>query len=101
MLAKVRNLWRFDGDTEPVRVSRRTFLFTGGVVAAGAALPIQPAVFPPAVFPEWFGLNAAAYPPVFMFRDAAMSGYRIAEVARIERAILAAKGRILSGGAWV
>ena len=39
LLAKVRGLWRFDGDTEPIAVSRRTFLFLGGVAAVGAAIP--------------------------------------------------------------
>lgn len=39
LLLKVRGLWRFDGDVEPVRVSRRRFLFMGGVVAAGLVVP--------------------------------------------------------------
>ena len=39
LLAKVRGLWRFDGDTEPIAVSRRTFIFLGGVAAVGAAIP--------------------------------------------------------------
>lgn len=39
ILTKIRGLWRFDGDTEPVKVSRRSFIFMGGVVAAGAILP--------------------------------------------------------------
>jgi len=39
LLTKVRGLWRFDGDADPVHVSRRSFLFMGGVVAAGAIIP--------------------------------------------------------------
>ena len=39
MLKKLRGLWRFDGDEEPVQVSRRTFLFLGGVAAAGVLVP--------------------------------------------------------------
>lgn len=39
LLTKVRGLWRFDGDVDPVQVSRRSFLFMGGVVAAGLAVP--------------------------------------------------------------
>lgn len=45
----LRGLWRFDGDEEPVRVSRRTFLFLGGIAAAGALVP---AVDPVAAFLE-------------------------------------------------
>ncbi len=40
ILSKVKGLWRFNGDTEPVQVSRRSFLFMGGVVVAGLALPL-------------------------------------------------------------
>lgn len=39
VMFKIRGLWRFDGDEEPVRVSRRRFLFLGGVAAVGAMLP--------------------------------------------------------------
>lgn len=39
VISKVRGLWRFDGDVDPVQVSRRSFLFLGGVVAAGAMVP--------------------------------------------------------------
>ena len=39
VLSKIRGLWRFDGDEEPVLVSRRTFLSVGGMVLAGAAVP--------------------------------------------------------------
>jgi hypothetical protein len=41
-LTKIHGLWRHDGDTEPLVVSRRSFLFMGGVVAAGAMLPSLP-----------------------------------------------------------
>lgn len=46
VLTKIRGLWRFDGDEEPVQVSRRSFLFMGGIVAAGALLPPLPAPSP-------------------------------------------------------
>lgn len=39
VISKVRGLWRWDGDDAPVLVSRRSFLFLGGVVAAGAVVP--------------------------------------------------------------
>ena len=39
LVHKIRGLWRFDGDTEPVLVSRRKFMFIGGVVAAASAVP--------------------------------------------------------------
>lgn len=39
LLMKIRGLWRFDGDEEPVKVSRRTFVFMGACTAAGVALP--------------------------------------------------------------
>ncbi len=39
LLTKIRGLYRFDGDTDPVLVSRRSFLFMGGVMAAGAVVP--------------------------------------------------------------
>jgi hypothetical protein len=39
LVKRIRGLWRFDGDTEPVTVSRRSFLFMGGVVAAGMVVP--------------------------------------------------------------
>ncbi len=43
-LSRVRGLWRFDGDEEPVRLTRRRFIFLGGVAAVGAALPAIPGV---------------------------------------------------------
>ena len=39
VISKVRGLWRWDGDDAPVLVSRRSFLFMGGVMAAGAVVP--------------------------------------------------------------
>lgn len=53
MLKKIHGLWRHDGDTEPVLVSRRSFLFLGGVVAAGAMVP---GVFA-APKPGWAGVS--------------------------------------------
>ena len=46
VLRRIRGLWRFDGDEEPVLISRRAFLFLGGVAAAGALVP--PALVSPA-----------------------------------------------------
>lgn len=40
LLSKIRGLWRFDGDTEPVKVSRRRFILMGASAATGALLPI-------------------------------------------------------------
>lgn len=37
-MLKIRGLWRFDGDDEPLRVSRRRFVFQGACTAAGVAL---------------------------------------------------------------
>jgi hypothetical protein len=40
MLTKIRGLWRHDGDEPtPALVSRRRFLFLGGVAAAAIAIP--------------------------------------------------------------
>lgn len=36
---KIRGLWRFDGDTEPITVTRRGFILMGSVLAGGAMLP--------------------------------------------------------------
>lgn len=48
LLSRVRGLWRFDGDEEPIQVSRRKFLFVGGTVLAGAAVPgVLEALAPP------------------------------------------------------
>lgn len=77
MLNKIRGLWRFDGDEEPVRVSRRSFFFMGGVVAAGMALP--------GAAPGW---SLDEYPfrhPIDGFLTATMSGYRIEGWSRLER----------------
>lgn len=49
IVSKIHGLWRFDGYSDPVLVSRRSFLFMGGVVAAGAALPGTAEEF----FPEY------------------------------------------------
>ena len=38
VLQKIRGLWRFDGDDEPIVVTRRSFLFLGGMATAGALL---------------------------------------------------------------
>lgn len=37
-VSRIRGLWRFDGDEEPVQVSRRAFLFMGASAAAQALL---------------------------------------------------------------
>ena len=39
MLGKIKNLWRFDGDDEPIRVSRRSFIFMGGALATASLIP--------------------------------------------------------------
>ena len=73
VLQKIRGLYRFDGDTEPVQVSRRQFFFASGVVLAGAALPVAAApVVDNELFREWrfgdwrvggpYGMNSAIYP---------------------------------------
>jgi hypothetical protein len=37
--SKIRNLWRFDGDDEPIRVSRRSFIFMGSALGAATLIP--------------------------------------------------------------
>ena len=39
VIRKIRGLWRFDGDDEPITVTRRGFIMMGGIVAASAAIP--------------------------------------------------------------
>lgn len=48
LLSKIRGLYRFDGDDAPILVSRRKFVFVGGVVAAALAVPAGVSVFAPA-----------------------------------------------------
>lgn len=48
MLTKIRGLWRHDGDEPPqALVSRRRFLFLGGVAAAAIAVPVGLAMAAP------------------------------------------------------
>ena len=46
LLSRIRGLYRFDGDEEPVLVSRRSFVFLGGVVGVALAIPAAAAALP-------------------------------------------------------
>ena len=48
LLSRIRGLYRFDGDEEPVLVSRRKFIFVGGAIGAALALPAGIAALAPA-----------------------------------------------------